>query len=167
MVGNDVNLIHRLAKNQVAEEIGWRGYALFTDQALSQAGLKVDGLQEMREAYDIGEVTTLVMDLNDRYQTRRDLQRVIVDPSEADLFYEFDYPVLRPVVWDWLNDPQKRLQWEYGQRRIFPFIMPGGRTTAGAVNHCMHGDNLAMIETVLDWRPFDNFRSRKMCWMPS
>jgi hypothetical protein len=40
---------------------------------------------------------------------------------------------------------------------MFPFFMPKGRTTAGAVNHCMHGSNLAMIETVLDWRPFDYF----------
>ena len=35
--------------------------------------------------------------------------------------------------------------------------MPKGRTAAGAVNHCMHGENLAMIETVLDWRPFEYF----------
>jgi uncharacterized protein YndB with AHSA1/START domain len=157
MVGTDVNLIHRLLKNHVADVSGWRGYALFTDQALSHVGLKPDGLLEMNEKYDIGEVKIFVTNLKDRYQTLRDLRRVIVDRSEADLIYEFDYPAPPPIVWDWLNDPQKRLQWEYADRHIFPFFMPKGRTTVGAVNHCIHGNNLAMIETVLDWRPFDYF----------
>jgi uncharacterized protein YndB with AHSA1/START domain len=157
MVGTDVNLIHRLLKNHIADATGWRGYALFTDHALLQMGLKPDGLQEMSETYDIGEVGIFVTNLNDRYQTLRDLRHVIVDRSAADLVYEFDYPAPPPIVWDWLNDPQKRLKWEYADRRIFSFFMPKGRTSVGAVNHCMHGKNLAMIETVLDWRPFDYF----------
>jgi uncharacterized protein YndB with AHSA1/START domain len=157
MVGTDVNLIHRLLKNHVADVSGWRGYALFTDQALSHVGLKPDGLQEMSETYDIGEVKTFVTNLNDRYKTLRDLRRVIVDRSEADLIYEFDYPAPPPVVWDWLNDPHKRLQWEYADRHMFPIFLPKGRTNVGAVNHCQHGNNLAMVETVLDWRPFDYF----------
>jgi uncharacterized protein YndB with AHSA1/START domain len=157
MVGNDINLIHRLLKNHIADVSGWRGYALFTDQALSHVGLKPDGLQEMSETYDIGEVKIFVTNLNDRYQTLRDLRRVIVDRSKADLIYEFDYPAPPPIVWDWLNDPHKRLKWEYADRHMFPIFMPKGRTTVGAVNHCMHGKNVAMVETVLDWRPFDYF----------
>jgi hypothetical protein len=157
MVGTDVNLIHRLLKNHVADVSGWRGYALFTDHVLSHIGLKLDGLQEMSETYDIGDVRMFVANLTDRYRALRDLRRVFVDRAEADLIYEFDYPAPPPVVWEWLNDPQKRLQWEYADRRMFSFFTPKGRTTAGAVNHCMHGANLAMIETVLDWRPFDYF----------
>jgi hypothetical protein len=157
MVGTDVNLIHRLLKNHVADESGWRGYALFTDQALSHIGLKPDGLREMSETYDLGEVKTFITNLKERYQTLREHRRVIVDRSEADLIYEFDYPTTPPVVWDWLNDPQKRMQWEFADRRMFPIFMPKGRTTAGAVNHCMHGKNVTMVETVLDWRPFDYF----------
>ena len=157
MVSTDINLIHRLLKNHVADVSGWRGYALFTDQALSHVGLKPDGFQEMNETYDIGEVKIFVTNLNDRYQTLRDLRRLIVNRSEADLVYEFDYPAPPPIVWDWLNDPQKRMKWEYADRHLFPFFMPKGRTTVGAVNHCMHGKNLAMVETVLDWRPFDYF----------
>ena len=157
MVGTDVNLIHRLLKNHVAEVSGWRGYALFTDQALSHVGLKPDGLQEMSETYDMGQVKIFVTNLNDRYQTLRDLRRVIVDRSAADLIYEFDYPAPPAVIWDWLNDPHKRLQWEYADRHMFPIFLPKGRTNAGAVNHCLHGTNVTMVETVLDWRPFDYF----------
>ncbi len=157
MVGTDVNLVHRLLKNHVADASGWRGYALFTDQALSHVGLRPDGLEEMSETYDIGEVKIYVSDLNQRYHALRDLRRVVVDRAKADLVYEFDYPAPPPVVWDWLNDPQKRLKWEFADRHMFPIFLPKGRTTTGAVNHCMHGKNLSMIETVLDWRPFDYF----------
>ena len=157
MVGTDVNLIHRLLKNHVADESGWRGYALFTEQALSHVGLKPDGLQEMSETYDIGEVKIFVTNLNDRYQTACDQRHVVVDRAEADLIYEFDYAAPPPIVWDWLNDPQKRLKWEFADRHMFPIFMPKGRTNVGAVNHCLHGNNVVMIETVLDWRPFDYF----------
>jgi uncharacterized protein DUF2652 len=157
MVGTDVNLIHRLLKNHVADGTGWRGYALFTHQALSHIGLKQDGLQEMSETYDIGEVRIFVTNLNDRYQAQRELRRVFVDRAGADLVYEFDYPAPPPVIWDWLNDPQKRRKWEYAHRQMFQIFMPKGRTTVGAVNHCVHGQNVSMVETVLDWRPFDYF----------
>ena len=36
LLGTDVNLIHRLAKNHVAESTGWKGYALFTNQGLER-----------------------------------------------------------------------------------------------------------------------------------
>jgi hypothetical protein len=157
MVGTDVNLIHRLLKNHVADESGWRGYALFTDSAVAHVGMTPDGFQEMSETYDIGEVNIFVTNLKDRYQTLLDRRRVFVDQTKADLIYEFDYPAPPPVVWDWLNDPQKRQKWEFADRHMFPFFLPKGRTAVGAVNHCMHGNNLAMVETVLDWRPFDYF----------
>jgi hypothetical protein len=157
MVGTDVNLVHRLLKNHVADVSGWRGYALFTEQALSHIGVQPDGLQEMTETYDVGQVQVFVTNLKERYETARDERHVIVERADADLFYEFDYPAPPPVVWDWLNDPQKRLQWEFADRRMFPFLMPKGRTAPGAVNHCMHGKNLSMVETVLDWHPFDYF----------
>jgi hypothetical protein len=34
LLGTDVNLLHRLSKNQVAESTGWKGYALFTNQGM-------------------------------------------------------------------------------------------------------------------------------------
>ena len=34
---------------------------------------------------------------------------------------------------------------------------PNGRLGVGAKNHCVHGKNTIMTETILDWRPFDYF----------
>jgi hypothetical protein len=47
------------------------------------------------------------------------------------------------------------LQWE-GLNEIRPLIRPGGRTGAGAQNHCAHGRNV-FVETVLDWHPFKSY----------
>ncbi len=54
-----------------------------------------------------------------------------------------------------MNEPRKRKEWE--GIHIVPVSKVGGRTGAGARNHCMHLDNVSMFETVLDWRPFDYF----------
>ena len=35
-------------------------------------------------------------------------------------------------------------------------LRPGGRTGPGAINHCDHGVG-DVLETVLDWRPFDYY----------
>src|SRR5512140_554932 len=34
LVGTDVNLVHRLTKNHIAEATGWQAYSLFTEKAL-------------------------------------------------------------------------------------------------------------------------------------
>ena len=34
-------------------------------------------------------------------------------------------------------------------------LRPSGRTGAGATTHCVHGKNVSMRETVLDWKPFE------------
>jgi hypothetical protein len=39
LLGSDVNLIHRLLKNHVTEETGFRAYTLYTDDAVRQLGL--------------------------------------------------------------------------------------------------------------------------------
>src|SRR5207249_4791611 len=63
-----------------------------------------------------------------------------------------DMPAPAPVVWEWLNDPGKRLLWEHLDIR--PQKNPGDRTGAGTTNHCVHGKDVVVL-TVLDWRPFD------------
>jgi hypothetical protein len=44
--------------------------------------------------------------------------------------------------------------WSEGDR-------PGGRTGAGARNHCAHGKNGKTLETVLDWKPFEYFMAEQ------
>lgn len=156
LVGSDVNLIHRLLKNHVNEATGWRAYALFTATALQHIGVQPQGMHEQVEAYEhLGEVKTCVLNLHPRYQELTEARRVFVAPEEALLKITRDFAFPPPVVWEWLNDPHKRALYTFQPVTFVPVSRPGGRTGAGARNHCVHGKDVAMQETVLDWRPFD------------
>lgn len=156
LVGSDVNLVHRLLKNHVSEATGWKAYALFTKAGLTQMNVKLENLHEQVESYQhLGEVKTYSLDLHARYKDLTEARRVFISSSEADEIMTrtlFASPV---VVWEWLNDIQKRLQWE-NYSDIRPLFRPGGRLGVGARNHCAHGKNL-VLETILDWKPFEYY----------
>ena len=52
LLGPDVNLVHRLLKNEVRSVVGERPYALVTDAAMSAMAIPGAGLVEVRETYD-------------------------------------------------------------------------------------------------------------------
>jgi uncharacterized protein DUF2652 len=69
LLGTDVNLIHRLAKNHVAESTGWKGYALFTNQGLERMRTDKKTFVQQTESYEhLGDVETYVMDMHVRYE---------------------------------------------------------------------------------------------------
>ena len=73
LLGTDVNLVHRLTKNHVAESTGWKGYALFTQQGLEQLKTDKTAFVQQTEAYEhLGEVETYVMDMHARYRDMKD-----------------------------------------------------------------------------------------------
>jgi hypothetical protein len=106
------------------------------------------------EAYEhLGEVPTQSLNLDDRYRAFSEARRVFLSAEEADVAFTCDLAAPPPLVWEWLNDPQKRRTWwprsGWGEKE-----RPGGRTGPGATNHCSSTD---FIEYILDWRPFSYF----------
>ncbi len=157
LVGSDVNLVHRLLKNHITEGTGWRAYALFTEKALEHMCVQPEDMHRQIEAYEhLGDVPTLTLDLHARHKALTDARRVFITPEEANVTRVQEFPVAPAVLWDWLNDPDKRSRytpgkhWSLGQRA-------GGRTGVGAANHCAHGKNSTSTEKIVDWRPFDYF----------
>ena len=68
LLGTDVNLIHRLLKNGVSEATGWKGYAVFTDQALEQMHCGKENYFRRCETYEhLGDVNIYCMDMHVRY----------------------------------------------------------------------------------------------------
>jgi class 3 adenylate cyclase len=158
LLGSDVNLVHRLLKNGVAEATGWHAYALFTASCFARIGLwPADvGAHEQVETYDhLGEVMTYSLDLRPRYAAWLEARRVRLSPEDADFVMSSDLPVSPPVLWSWLNEPKRRAVWEEHDA-VEADLRPDGRTGPGARNHCVHGENL-IPEVVLDWRPFEYF----------
>jgi hypothetical protein len=73
LLGTDVNLIHRLAKNRVTESTGWKGYALFTDQVMEHMGHSRDNFFKQSESYEhLGDVDVYCIDMHPRYYEMKD-----------------------------------------------------------------------------------------------
>jgi hypothetical protein len=72
LLGTDVNLIHRLAKNHVSEATGWKGYALFTNQGLERMQTDKASFLQQTESYEhLGEVKTYVKNMHARYEAMK------------------------------------------------------------------------------------------------
>jgi hypothetical protein len=68
LLGNDVTMIHRLAKNHVSESTGWNGYVLFTGNCLERMQADKKPFIQQAETYEhLGDVETYVMDMHVRY----------------------------------------------------------------------------------------------------
>ncbi len=155
LVGSDVNLAHRLMKNHIAETTGWHAYILLTEKAVEHMQVWPEGMHEQTESYEhLGDVKTRSLNLRARYQALIEARRVFITREEADFVHTQDFAAPPHVVWDWMNDPRKRVLWSDFDE-IISVVRPGGRLGMGARNHCMHGKKLETVETILDWRPFD------------
>ena len=160
LVGSDVNIIHRLMKNHITANTGWNAYALFTQRAFQNLGVHPEDIHEQIESYEhLGDIQTLSLNLHERYKTILETRRVAITPEEADNVFAFDFQVPSPLIWHWLTDTEKRNLLAKGEAVFTPTARPGGRNGPGASNHCAHGKNLkgSLIETILDWRPFDYY----------
>ena len=154
LVGSDVNLIHRLTKNHVAEETGWRAYMMLTEACLDHLNLNLADTHTRIETYEhLGEVKTHSIDLHRRYDELVSGRRIFLTEETADLYFYVDYPVPPHVAWSWYQSPDKRnivmpsVHWSIGDR-------PLGRAGVGASNHCAHGGGMS-TEVVVDWHPFE------------
>lgn len=155
LVGSDVNLVHRLLKNHISEGTGWKAYILFTDAVWTQLDIQLENLHELVEHYEhLGDVKTYSLNMHARYKELVEARHVFISPEESDWTLTRTFSAPPVIVWEWMNDPQKRVLWENFDK-IQPIVY-GRRTGAGSRNHCAHGKNV-VVETILDWRPFDYF----------
>jgi uncharacterized protein YndB with AHSA1/START domain len=155
LAGRDVILVHRLLKNGVNERLGGHAYALFSEPCIRAMGMDpaAQGLIEHRETIDIiGEVTCWVRNLEAAWQQEKDRQMNQVTREAAAAVIEFDIAAPRPAVWEHFTLPGLRPKWRAADE--VRENSQSGRRGVGTVNHCMHGPH-AIIEEVLDWRPFD------------
>ena len=154
MVGSDVNLIHRLSKNHVAEATGWRAYLMITEPCLEHLNLKLEDTYEQLESYEhLGEIKTINIDLHRRYKELSEQRHQFLTEKDAHLHFTVNFPTPPPVTWEWLQDPSRRNLWGGGVH-WYGGDRPKGRAGAGASNHCAHGKSLS-TEVTVDWRPFD------------
>jgi Protein of unknown function (DUF2652)/Polyketide cyclase / dehydrase and lipid transport len=166
LAGRDVIIVHRLLKNTVSEKLGGRAYALYSDACVQTVGIDpaAHGLVEHHETIDIiGDVKLWLRDLEEAWQKENEQTRVEVTRENAYAILEFDLAAPRQTVWEYLTVPSQWQKWwptdglvdQSGNRR----------RGVGTQIHCMHGKD-AIIEELLDWRPFDYFTLSALLPMP-
>ncbi len=158
LVGNDVNVAHRLMKNTIKEETGITAYAAYTEAAVNALGIHefVDEMTEHTEEFpDVGEVKLYVEDLEPVWQRESKRRRVFVDPEEAFFAIETEIPAEPPLVWDYFTKPEYRTVM-MGSDSMEISDKRAGRTDEGAVYICAHGE-AKILQPVLDWRPFEYY----------
>jgi uncharacterized protein YndB with AHSA1/START domain len=157
LTGTDVVIVHRLLKNDVAERLGLRSYAIYTDALVKASGIDPEVLSMVphSEEYEhLGRIDVHVQDLARVWDAERAAERVELDPSRVfvDEIAE-DLPAPPAEVWRHLTDPQLRMGWQ-GLRMIDEGAR-GGRRGVGTRSHCVH-ESGSFGEQILDWRPFEH-----------
>ncbi len=162
LLGSDVIVVHRLLKNEVVERLGMTAYALLTQRCIDATDVDPAALamRPIIGTYDrIGEVPAWALDLERRWQEEEARARVIVSPQG--MVFGVSAPTVAPpqVAWEFITTPGRRKEWQFGATDIIVTGSVGGRRGPGSTNHCMHGTD-AVIEEILDWRPYDYFTVR-------
>ncbi len=158
LVGNDVNIAHRLLKNHIKEKTGVSAYAAYTQAAVDALGIHefVDEMQEHVEQFpDVGEIRLFVENLEPIWQRESKRRRVFVDPEEAWFIQETEIPAEPPLVWDYFTKPEYRMVM-MGSDSMAVSDKTAGRMDEGMVYVCAHGDT-EFRHPVLDWKPFDYY----------
>lgn len=158
LVGHDVNLVHRLMKNSIVEETGFKAYAAYTQAVVDELGMQelVQDMTLHRESYsDVGGVALFVQEIGSSWEKRKDEMRIVVEKDRAVAYREADFPVPPPILWDYLTKPEYRkfLFLSDSQR------VDGGRTGRIGQNDvyvCAHGENI-INQRITDWAPFDEY----------
>lgn len=158
LLGNDVNLVHRLAKNRIKEQTGLKAYAAFTQAVMDALGLAAfqAGLIPHRETFaDVGEVQLYVHDLHQVWSRLKDSVRIEVRPEAAVVTLASEFPIPPSVLWDYLTGPESR-RLLVGADKLELENPTQGRTTVNAAYYCYHG-KMETRQLILDWSPFEQF----------
>jgi len=156
LAGSDVILVHRLLKGGTAERERDRGFGLLTGAAVEALGIDgaALGMVEAHESIEhLGDVTTYVLDLEERWQAESGRRRLALDPERLLLDLSVTVGAEPAVAWSHLTSPALRPLWEgpivIDERAV------GGRRGVGTTSQCVTG-RLATLEEIVDWQPYDH-----------
>ena len=158
LVGNDVNLVHRLAKNQIKEKTGFKAYAALTQPVMDALGLEdfQNSLIPHRETFaDVGEVQMYVDDMHKVWERLKDRVRIEVRPEEALLIREYVFPIPASILWEYMTKPEYRAIL-LGVPNVELRNQAQGRTAVDSVYLCYHG-KMESQQCILDWQPYEGY----------
>jgi len=155
LVGSEVNLLHRLLKNDVTEKTGFGAYVLYTESVIGQLNVAdfVETMTPHTESYEhLGRVKVWIQDLWPVWERRRQETVIEIPENEIDAKVSVDIQMPPERVWDYMLQPEFRNAL-IGSTRMTIANRSQGRVAPGSVYQCYHGDKL-VPQTILAWEPF-------------
>ncbi len=154
IVGPDIILAHRLLKNTIPKDTGFRAYAFFTENAIESLGVE-EAIVKMTphgESYEhLGVVKGYVQDLASYWAKESKNREVIVAAEDSWFVRSETVAVPRSVAWAVYADPKVRQRWVAADSLTATHKRPG-RHAVGTVAHCVHGKDVRVLKT-LAWKP--------------
>ena len=158
LLGNDVNLIHRLAKNHIREKTGFGAYTAYTQAVIDKMGLGeiAEGMISHSETFaDVGEVQLYVQNMHDVWERRANEVRITAEKNNLMGGLEFDFPYPSEVMWQYIIAPEFRSVINGSETQEFKDLS-AGRAGIGSLYVCAHGKN-QVLQPILDWEPFEQY----------
>ncbi len=154
--GPDVIAVHRLLKNNIIEETGVEHYFLITEacvKALEVESVVASWIPYTGDYEHIGEVVGYVSSLEDVYAMLMLQSEDKVAQTEA--WNTARGQTLAPpsLVWDYIMDPRKRVEFIPAAAQMELKELAKGRIAPGTEFHCAHGDGAVTLFKVMDMRP--------------
>jgi hypothetical protein len=158
LLGNDVNLVHRLAKNHIREQTGFGAYAAYTQAIIEKIGLSgiAGSMISHRETFaDVGEVQLYVQNMHDVWERRGHEVRITAEQNNPMGQLEFNFPYPPDVMWQYITAPEFRSVINGSDSQEFKDLS-AGRAGIGSLYVCAHGKN-QVLQPILDWKPFEGY----------
>ena len=158
LIGNDVNLIHRILKNDVSDASGIKAYILYTQNAVD--ALKIPELAETLHSHHepdeyLDQLNLYIQDIKPVWDRERDRQKIVVPTDEALFIIEEEFPIGPALLWDYLTKPEYRAILNKSDGMDVENLSDG-RTGSGSVYICAHGET-KFRHTIVDWQPFEYY----------
>lgn len=162
LLGTDVNLLHRLVKNQIFEQLDLLAYAVYTEQAV--ASLEIQEISARMhshvESYEsVGEVKMYVQDMHGVWERERERVRFVVTPQETATYAEHDFQIPAVTLWDYITKPEYRSLFMGADRQDI-VLDENNRIGRGSIYYCAHGNRI-LEHAILDWQPVEQYTTRE------
>lgn len=167
LIGPEVNLIHRLAKNSITESTEIKAYTAFTEAAMK--ALAIEGLSKYLVIHQqadeyLDQLPLYVQDLSLVWEKNRDRHSILIEPEEALVVVEEEFIISPMLLWDYLTSPEYRAILNQADH-VDVQQTKEGRINQGSVYVCVHGDH-TIHQAIVDWHPFDYFTIQMDGGMP-
>ena len=158
LIGPNVNLVFRLAKNRIKEILGFSAYIAYTSRAVEALELPefVATLAPLvADTDEFGSVEMHIADMHPVWENRRHESIVALADDEAMLSFVRDINAPVGIVWDHLTDPAKR-------SRLFASDPAGtsraasGKMGVDGTYVCAHG-KMRIPHRIVDWIPLTQY----------